>query len=80
VKSASLVNKRGEAIHPVPYKRGKADAINLTIRNRPQLVAGNGSGDIEMLELAERAAIVINPSAELEQLAKKKDWLIQDLP
>ncbi|WP_128331329.1 HAD family phosphatase [Apibacter sp. HY039] len=46
---------------PYPQDNGKAEAINTYIKTQPLLVAGNSRGDMEMMNLASKIKIIVNP-------------------
>ena len=43
---------------PVTYKAGKVDAIQQRIQQRPALVSGDSSGDVEMMQFASQGLLI----------------------
>jgi HAD superfamily hydrolase (TIGR01490 family) len=74
----------GKARRPVPYASGKVAAIKRFIGRRPALVVGDSSGDAAMFRYSGGPAVLVTHGSktdpELVKLARKKDWLTQDLP
>jgi HAD superfamily phosphoserine phosphatase-like hydrolase len=74
-------------VEPVPYAAGKKHWVSRKLQTPPLIVAGNSSGDTEMLGLATILPLVVlfephraetKTSAEkLLAYAKKKGWLTQ---
>jgi phosphoserine phosphatase len=64
-----------DRLHRVPTGEHKAVAIRETIGKPVDGVFGNSIHDHAMLEMAKHP-FCINPSAELEQAAKEKNWPI----
>jgi phosphoserine phosphatase len=63
----------------VPYGEGKVRCIAARIGRRPRLVAGNGRGDVEMLELAEGVALAVNPDPHLFERAGARGWPVVEV-
>ncbi len=63
----------GEVPEPVTYAEGKAVAIRQRLGRQPDLALGNTFADRHMMELA-RQAIAVEPDAELEALARQRNW------
>lgn len=62
----------------VPYRKGKVDAIQETIRRVPDFVAGGDNGDIEMLMLGQGPRLVLDHrKMPLMEIAQQRGWLIQ---
>lgn len=59
----------------VPSGIGKPEAILQVIGRPPDVAFGNSRWDSEMLRIA-RYAVAVNPNADLEQLARERDWTI----
>jgi phosphoserine phosphatase len=59
----------------VPTGEGKPKAIYEAIRRAPDAALGNSLWDVQMLEVA-RHAFAINPTAQLEQIAKQRRWTV----
>src|SRR5581483_9406860 len=59
----------------MPSGEGKAVAIREVIGRTPDAVFGNSRWDLAMLELA-KTPYVINPNADLEQVARERVWTI----
>jgi phosphoserine phosphatase len=59
----------------VPNGVGKAKAIHDAIRGAPDAAFGNSIWDVEMLGIA-RNAFAINPTAQLEKIAKDRSWTV----
>src|SRR6266849_4269295 len=57
----------------VPSGKGKPQAIYDVIARTPEAVFGNSIWDADMLEIA-RHPFAINPTAELEAIARKRQW------
>lgn len=75
-----------EAILPITYKKGKADALlKKTNGQRPFLASGNTMGDYELLECATELRLAVSAASaddsiyrteiELQQNAKNNNWL-----
>ncbi len=75
----------GTIVEPVPQDRGKKEAIETFVQDRPLLVAGNSRGDKEMIEYSRGIRMIINPdthvapdqSESMESYAKREGWLIE---
>ncbi len=73
-----------EIIAPVPQDKGKMEAIESFIQEKPLLVGGNSRGDKEMIEFSRDLKLIINPDehVELDQTmsvadyAKSQGWLV----
>lgn len=74
VKDGVITDK---VVEPMPYGPGKAQAVAERVRRKPFVVFGNSGGDIEMLHLAERQAVTINPTEELERERQANAWIKQ---
>ena len=78
VLAASVVDRgrqsHGQVIR-VPSGRGKPQAIGEVIGRTPDAVFGNSIWDADMLEIA-RHPFAINPTAELESIARQRKWPI----
>jgi len=59
----------------VPSGPGKPEAIRKVIGRTPDAVFGNSIWDVDMLEIA-RQAFAINPTAELDGIARRRRWPI----
>ncbi len=59
----------------VPSGPGKAAAIREVVGRPVDLCLGNSIHDLAMLEIS-RHSIAVNPNADLEAIAKKKEWTI----
>ena len=59
----------------VPTGEGKPKAIYGAIRRAPDAAFGNSIWDVQMLGVA-RHAFAINPTAQLEQIAKQRRWTV----
>lgn len=59
----------------VPTGAGKVQAIREVIRQTPDAAFGNTRWDLEMLQLAKNP-FVVNPTPELESLARPHGWPI----
>src|SRR3984893_8233853 len=57
----------------VPSGKGKPQAIYDVIARTPDLVFGNSIWDADMLEISKHR-FVINPTAQLETIAKERQW------
>ena len=57
----------------VPNAAGKSDALKEHLKEPVDVAFGNSKWDVEMLASA-RQAFVINPTAELVQLADQRSW------
>jgi phosphoserine phosphatase/predicted NAD-dependent protein-ADP-ribosyltransferase YbiA (DUF1768 family) len=78
-----------EVIPPLPFRRGKANAIDTLIGHQPQIIVGNSKSDIPMLEKASLLSIAVNsfgpehpgfhyPSEQaLVREAKRRGWAVQ---
>jgi len=62
-------------VYPVPQDKGKMEAIETFIQDKPLLVAGNSRGDKEMIEFSSELKIIVNPD---EHIAKDQDQSIAD--
>lgn len=67
----------GEVVRPVPWKWGKAKRILKDIGKTPLVVAGNSSGDVDMLRIASELQLVINPGPQVLKTAKRHRWSVQ---
>lgn len=73
-----------EIIPPVPQDKGKMEAIESFIQDKPLLVGGNSRGDKEMIEFSKGIKMIINPDTHVAEdqaesiaaYAQKHDWLI----
>jgi phosphoserine phosphatase len=59
----------------VPSGPGKATALHEVVGRPVDVCLGNSIHDLAMLEVA-RYSVAVNPNADLEAIAKKKDWTI----
>jgi phosphoserine phosphatase len=59
----------------VPSGKGKPQAIREVIGRTPDAVFGNSIWDVDMLEIA-RHPFAINPTSELEGIARQRRWSI----
>ena len=57
----------------IPSGKGKQQAIQEVIGRVPDAVFGNSIWDADMLEIA-RHPFAINPTAELEGIARQRRW------
>ena len=65
--------------HGVPTcGTGKAQALRSRTAEPVHLAAGNSVLDVEMLRLSENVRWVIEPDAELREVAEHEGWLITD--
>jgi HAD superfamily phosphoserine phosphatase-like hydrolase len=73
-----------EVLLPIPYKSGKAVAIQRNIGQLPTIVTGDSSGDIEMFRLATVAALLIvhpgKTDPALVSMAMDNAWLTHEVP
>jgi phosphoserine phosphatase len=80
-----------EIVPPVPQDRGKKEAIETFVQERPLLVAGNSRGDKEMIEYSRDMKIIVNPDEHvapdqpesIAEYAKREQWIIvrvRDVP
>ncbi len=67
----------GKVVRPVPWKWGKAKRIFRDIGKTPLVVAGNSSGDVEMLRIASALKLVINPGPKVLKAAERNHWSVQ---
>lgn len=73
-----------EIVHPVPQDRGKMEAIETFIQDKPLIVGGNSRGDKEMIEFSKGLRIIVNPDTfvapdqteSISDYAKKEGWII----
>ena len=65
---------------PVTEKDGKVDAIETFIKAKPLFVAGNSTGDANMLKYSLDLSLVINPAPTLRNLAEENGWIIEEIP
>ncbi|MBN1250767.1 MAG: haloacid dehalogenase-like hydrolase [Bacteroidales bacterium] len=71
-------------VYPVPQDKGKMEAIETFIQDKPLLVAGNSRGDKEMIEFSSELKIIVNPDEHIadgqdisiSDYAKNNNWLI----
>lgn len=78
VLAAAVVVEDGKVtdkVIRVPSGKGKPKAIHEVIGRTPDAVFGNSIWDADMLEIA-RHPFAINPTAELEQIARQRQWPI----
>ena len=78
VLAAAVVVEDGmvtDKVIRVPSGKGKPKAIREVIERTPDAVFGNSIWDADMLEIA-RHPFAINPTAELEQIARQRNWPI----
>jgi phosphoserine phosphatase len=78
VLAASVYVERGFAtsrLRSAPTDGGKATAIRANISARLDAVFGNSMHDAAMLEMAKHA-FAINPTHELEPVARQRGWTI----
>ena len=67
-----------KSIPPATYRQGKADAIRKYVGVQPLIAFGDAFTDVEMLEFAKEAAVLIDRGdPELRKLAAEKGWLVQ---
>jgi phosphoserine phosphatase len=76
---------RNELLEPITWAQGKADAILRLMGRRPVFAAGDSSGDIPMLCLATREALVVgcrgnDRQKRLRWYADRKGWIWVDMP
>ncbi|MBN2496970.1 MAG: haloacid dehalogenase-like hydrolase [Deltaproteobacteria bacterium] len=80
-----------EIVMPVPQDRGKKEAIETFVQERPLLVAGNSRGDKEMIEYSQDLRVIVNPDEHvapdqkqsIADYAREQGWLvvrIRDVP
>jgi len=80
-----------EIVPPVPQDRGKMEAIETFVQERPLLAAGNSRGDKEMIEYSRGLRIIVNPdehvapdqTESMAAYAERNGWLIvrvRDVP
>lgn len=73
-----------EIVNPVPQDKGKMEAIETFIQDKPLLVGGNSRGDKEMIEFSKGLRLIVNPdtfiapdqSESIADYAKKEGWVI----
>jgi phosphoserine phosphatase len=73
-----------EIIPPVPQDKGKKEAIETFVQERPLLVAGNSRGDKEMIEYSRDLRVIVNPDEHVApdqemsvaDYAREQGWLI----
>lgn len=78
VLAAAVVVENGkitDEIIRVPSGKGKPKAIEEVIGRIPDVVFGNSIWDADMLEIA-RHPFAVNPTAELEKIARQRQWPI----
>ena len=63
-------------IDPVTYAQGKADAIRQHIGRMPSLVSGDSRGDLEMMQLATGAALVVSKPKGIDPSLRDRGWPI----
>jgi len=71
-----------EAIEPITNRAGKVDAIRQAVGRSPVLVAGDSLGDLEMLQMASEAALLmVRPRSDpaLVELGRRSGWLLHEL-
>ncbi|MFA8301177.1 MAG: HAD family hydrolase [Hyphomicrobiales bacterium] len=51
-----------KVVPPLPYRLGKADAIETQIKVKPLFVAGNSRGDLEMMLTSIGMKMIVNPN------------------
>lgn len=70
-------------VDPLTNEAGKVAAIEQRIGRRPTIVTGDSSGDFEMLDFAERVALLISQpgvtDAAYADHAVDRGWLVQPL-
>jgi phosphoserine phosphatase len=59
----------------VPTDEGKASVLRETLRGPVETCFGNSIHDAAMLEIAQ-SAFAVNPTADLEKMARNKNWKI----
>ncbi|MDZ4678647.1 MAG: HAD family hydrolase [Oligoflexia bacterium] len=61
-------------ITPVPYRSGKKYWVEKKLKSKPQLVAGNSHGDLDILELATELplSIIYQPHRKEVEISEKK--------
>ena len=59
----------------IPSGPGKPDALREVVRKNIDAAFGNSKWDVEMLEHAKHA-FAVNPSPDLEKLARERGWTI----
>ncbi len=78
VLAAAVVANEGKVtdkVIRVPSGKGKPQAIREVIGRTPDAVFGNSIWDADMLEIA-RHPFAINPTPELEIIARERQWPI----
>jgi phosphoserine phosphatase len=78
VLAAAVVADKGrvtDRVIRVPSGKGKPEAIREVIGRTPDAVFGNSIWDADMLEIA-RHPFAINPTPELESIARDRRWPI----
>jgi phosphoserine phosphatase len=71
VENGTITNR----VIRIPSGKGKPQAINEVIGRVPDAVFGNSIWDADMLEIA-RHPFAINPTTELESMARQRQWPI----
>ena len=71
VENGTITNR----VIRIPSGKGKPQAINEVIGRVPDAVFGNSIWDADMLEIA-RHPFAINPTTELEGMARQRQWPI----
>jgi phosphoserine phosphatase len=80
-----------EIVPPVPQDKGKKEAIETFVQDRPLLVAGNSRGDKEMIEYSRGLRMMVNPDVQVAEdqkesmadYALRNGWLVvhvRDVP
>jgi phosphoserine phosphatase len=78
-------------VEPVPQDKGKLQAIETFVQERPLLSGGNSRGDKEMIEYSADLKLIVNPdefvapdqTESMADYARKQGWLIlrvRDVP
>jgi len=76
ILAATVITEDGkitDKVIRIPSGKGKPQAIYDVIARPPDAVFGNSIWDADMLEIA-RHPFAINPTAELEAIARKRQW------
>lgn len=73
-----------EIVPPVAQDKGKKEAIETFIQDRPLLVGGNSRGDKEMIEFSKGLKMIVNPDTHVAEdqtesiasYAEQNKWMI----
>lgn len=73
-----------DIVLPIAQDKGKREAIETFVQDRPLLVGGNSRGDKEMIEYSKGLKMIVNPDTHVAEdqkesiasYAEKNNWLI----